>query len=136
MTEKLFNNNEPIADIVASIYEECRANVDLYNSPTGFGTDLNGVDWNVCYWPAFEDSDGSHLDRVTVSRDFKTRQNPAAYHVSHDGTIRKNETIEKRVPGGLIWDPNGEVLVDDIDEANLILAIVRTAHITRRNSRH
>lgn len=134
MTERLSGDSENIPAIAASIYDDCRSNVDLYDSPTGFGIEVGNVNWQIIYWRAYTDETGGHMDSVRIVRDFSTHQNPVSYGVMQDGTILKDEKIAHRISGGVYYDPNGTVQVDDPEEARLLRSIVSTAHTLRRNA--
>lgn len=117
--------------LVESIYDECRDNVDLYDSPAGIEVRIGDVVWAVTYWPAWDDQP----DRLTMTRDTTEIVCPASYHFFHDGRITKNEAVAKRVPGGVFFEPEADTLVTDTDEIEMLRAIVMATHVVHRRAR-
>ena len=119
--------SEPIREIAREILLECRKHVDKYDSPAGIHVAVGEIVWTVTYWPEREES----TEKLTVTRDTGTYKNPASYILNQDGLITKNETILKGIPGGVYFDPEHEQPVDNVDELEIVKAIVMAAHSLR-----
>jgi len=118
--------------LIEAIYDECRKNVDLYNSPGGIDVIIGQINWTVTYWPAWEDERGEHDEILGLTRDSRTYKHPVSYRLKLDGTATKNEGIEKRVPGGVYFDKSMEHPIGDLTEIDLLRAIVIAAHEVRK----
>lgn len=118
--------------LIEAIYDECRNNLDLYDSPGGIDVTIGEVNWTVTYWPAWEDEQGEHDEKLGITRDTRTYQHPVSYLLKLDGTATKNEGIEKRIPGGVYFDQSAEEAVNDLSEIDLLRAIVIAAHEVRK----
>ena len=118
--------------LIEAIYNECRNNVDLYNSPGGIDVLIGQINWTVTYWPAWEDEQGEHDEVLGLTRDSHTYEHPVSYRLKLDGTPTKNEGIKKRVPGGVYFDKSAEEPLHDLSEIDLLRAIVIAAHDVRK----
>lgn len=121
---------ESAKHLVGSMYDECRRNVDLYESPAGIEVKIGEVIWAVTYWPAWDDQP----DRLMMTRDVTELDCPASYRFSHDGSVTKNEAVAKRVPGGVFFESKAAVPVTDADEMEMLRAIVIATHVVHRNT--
>ncbi len=110
--------------LVNSTFEECRANIDLYDSPSGIWINIGGVAWAVTYWPAYDDKP----DSLIITRGVVEYAEPVSYCFNHNGTVSKNDTVERRIPGGVYFDESATKTVDDVDEIDVLKAIVIAAH--------
>lgn len=133
-----FERHEDLSDeearkrLIEAIYNECRNNVDLYNSPGGIDVIIGQINWTVAYWPAWEDEQGEHDEILGLTRDSRTYEHPVSYRLKLDGTATKNEGIKKRVPGGVYFDKAAEEPLHDLSEIDLLRAIVIAAHDVRK----
>jgi len=118
------NYGPTIQSISEEMYDDCRTNSDVYDSPSGIKLKIGDADWAVTYWPASDENEES----LSLLRDWRQLQEPVSYRVLQTGYVTKNDKIASRIPGGVSLDPTGEVLVVDINEVFTLAAIVKTAH--------
>lgn len=123
MSEKLPHPSPEIAQVVAEILEDCRNNMDAYDSPSGIKIKVGEADWSVSYWPEYP----GHKESLSILRDWDRLENPVSYQIS-PGLVRKNSTITDRLAGGVFFDPSAEEAVLDDQEVLTLQAIVRAAH--------
>lgn len=126
------SGREARRQLVESIYGECRNNLDLYHSPWGIDVEIGDINWTVTYWPSWTDAQGPHGEQLGLIRDSHAFDHPVAYRLGLDGTVTKNEGIEKRVQGGVYFDKTTVEPVEDTNEIELLHAIVVAAHTVHR----
>lgn len=126
------SDRESRRQLVEAIYDECRNNLDLYNSPWGIDVEIGEINWTVTYWPAWKDEQGPHGERLGLLRDSHTFEHPVSYHLELSGVVTKNEGIERRIQGGVYFDKSTVVPVNDASEIELLHAIVVAAHTIHR----
>ena len=124
MTGHESNYNPTIQHAVEEMFYDCRVNVDSYDSPSGIKLQVGAVDWSVTYWPASAANDES----LSLLRDWSELQAPVSYTVLSTGYVTMNDKVATRIPGGVEFDPTGEVLVLDENEVFTLGAIIKAAH--------
>ena len=122
--------SEPHRLKAAEILAKCHANEDVYDSPSGIEVTVGDVLWTITYWPAWENLP----ERLNIERDTGTDEIPVSYGLTKEGVISKNQTIIERIEGGVYYDPAGERVVEDIDELEILKAIVMAAHELHRGT--
>ena len=115
---------ERIKMIVDSAFEACRANVYLYDSPSGIKISVGDIVWAIAYWPAYDD----YPDSLRLTRDVQEYKRPVAYSLEHDGQVIKNATVERRISGGVYFDASAYEIVDDVHEVETLNAIILATH--------
>lgn len=115
---------EPHVQKVEEILHECRAHSQLYTLPTGIEVNIGGIVWTVSYY-AEQDREGEWL---SMSRDVEDFILPAAYELNMSGELIKNEKVVGRDESNVYYDANSEHIVTDIDELEILKAIVIAAH--------
>jgi hypothetical protein len=122
------NQPEPHIEKVEEIVAECRKNADLYYSLFGVEVSLGRVAWHIRYW--YDHENGNEWLRLT--RDINRQDYPALYEVNDEGEMVKNESMTKKDGSNIFWDAAGEQVMTDIDELEILKAIVMAAHKNRR----
>jgi hypothetical protein len=119
-----FYHHDEIEQISRAMYEECRSNAHIYDSPSGIEVQIGGIGWAVTYWPPSSTSKES----LSLTRDWPELRNPVSYHVCHDGNMTRNDKVIKGVLGGVYFDANSDERLTDLHEARTLQSIVIAAH--------
>jgi hypothetical protein len=117
-----------IPAVVQEIYDDCRSNIDAYDSPTGIELVVGGIGWLVTYWPTSSRSSES----LSLTRDWPTLSRPVAYGIMPDGYVTKCDAVLNRRDGGVYFDLEAEKVMTDIYEVFTLQAVVKAAHFLHR----
>jgi hypothetical protein len=121
------------------MYAECRANVDLYDSPIGIHVPpIDNPEYRVIYWPAWTDSDGSHPERLSVSMG-ALGSGGTAYHIKpgSGSTVNRGEHAQSQAAelgSGVMYAAEDELPLEDVSEAAMVLGLIKAAHNQRRHT--